>query len=114
MYVVMKNAGLSSNEINAKAQLVKDIEEIKLKLSKNESEFINEKNRLQTEIAKLKDINTKLETDKTKTNDICKSLETEKDKVYNQWKILKDEKKDLEAQITKLNTDLSKYLFILN
>lgn len=104
----MKNAGLSSNEINAKAQLQKDIEDIRAKLSKNESEFTNEKNKLQTEIAKLKDLNTKLEGDKTKITDKCKSLETEKDKSLTELKTLKDEKKSLEAQITKLNADLSK------
>ncbi|XP_063839420.1 uncharacterized protein LOC135088497 isoform X4 [Ostrinia nubilalis] len=106
LYVVMKNAGLSSNEINAKAQLEKDIEEIRAKLSKNESEFTNEKNKLQTEIAKLKDLNSKLEGDKSKVTDKCKSLETEKDKSLNELKALKDEKKSLEAQITKLNADL--------
>ncbi|KAL0901673.1 hypothetical protein ABMA27_006872 [Loxostege sticticalis] len=106
LYVIMKNAGLSSNEINAKAQLQKDIEDIRAKLSKNESEFTNEKNKLQTEIAKLKDLNTKLEGDKTKITDKCKSLETEKDKSLTELKTLKDEKKSLEAQITKLNADL--------
>ncbi|KAL4716056.1 hypothetical protein ACJJTC_002821 [Scirpophaga incertulas] len=106
MYVVMKNAGLSSNDVNAKDQLQKDIEEVRSKLSKNEDEFTNEKNRLQTEIAKLKDLNTKLESDKLEMSMKCKSLETEKDKVVGELKSEKDYKKNLEVQIAKLNNDL--------
>ncbi|CAH0405458.1 unnamed protein product [Chilo suppressalis] len=107
LYVVMKNAGLSSKEINTKAQLEKDIEEIKSKLLKNESEFINEKNRLQTEIAKLKDLNTKLDSDKSELNVKCKTLETEKDKVASELKSFKDKNNSLETQITKLNNEIS-------
>ncbi|CAH0766881.1 unnamed protein product [Diatraea saccharalis] len=107
LYVIMKNAGLSSNEINAKVQREKDIEDIRLKLSKNESEYINEKNRLQTEIAKLKDLNTKIDNDKAELLVKCKTLETEKDKVSGELKSFKDKNINLEAQITKLNNEIS-------
>ncbi|KAM3967746.1 LOW QUALITY PROTEIN: uncharacterized protein ACR2FA_011294 [Aphomia sociella] len=106
MYVVMKNAGLSSNNINAKAQLEKDIEDLKSKLTKNESEFINEKNHLQTEIGKLKDLNTKLETDKAEYNKKHKTLESEHDNLVSENKSLKDNIKHLESKISKLTTDL--------
>ncbi|XP_045537570.1 myosin-1 isoform X4 [Papilio machaon] len=108
LYVIMKNAGLSSQEINAKAQLEKDIEEIRSKLSRNESEFKNEKNRLQTEIGKLKDINSKLESEKVSFTDKCKGLEVENQKVLSECKTLKEEKKNLESQISKLSADLKK------
>ncbi|XP_013176312.1 PREDICTED: myosin heavy chain, non-muscle isoform X5 [Papilio xuthus] len=108
LYVIMKNAGLSSQEINAKAQLEKDIEEIRSKLSRNESEFKNEKNRLQTEIAKLKDINSKLESEKVSITDKCKGLEVENQKAITECKTLKEDKKNLESQISKLNADLKK------
>ncbi|XP_022822495.1 centromere-associated protein E isoform X5 [Spodoptera litura] len=106
MYVVMKNAGLSGTEINTRAQMEKDIEEIRSKLSKNNSEFTNEKNRLQTEIAKLKDLNTKLETDKTEISGKLKSLEKDNSSIAGQIKTLQEEKKSLEAQVSKLNSDL--------
>ncbi|KAH9641296.1 hypothetical protein HF086_005777 [Spodoptera exigua] len=106
MYVVMKNAGLSGNEINTRAQMEKDIEEIRSKLSKNNSEFTNEKNRLQTEIAKLKDLNAKLETDKTEINGKLKSLEKDNSSITGQIKTLQEDKKSLEAQVSKLNNEL--------
>ncbi|XP_013134601.1 PREDICTED: myosin-7, partial [Papilio polytes] len=108
LYVIMKNAGLSSQEINAKAQLEKDIEEIRSKLSRNESDFKNEKNRLQTDIGKLKDINSKLETEKVSFVEKCKGLEVENQKALSECKALKEEKKNLESQISKLNADLKK------
>lgn len=106
MYVIMKNAGLSGDEINTKVQLEKDIEDIRTKLSRNDSEFTNEKNRLQTEIAKLKDLNTKLQADKTDINNKLKALDKENSNMSNQCKTLQDNKKTLESQISKLNTDL--------
>ncbi|CAB3240485.1 unnamed protein product [Arctia plantaginis] len=106
MYVIMKNAGLTGTEISTKVQLEKDIEDIKLKLSKNDEEFKNEKNRLQTDIAKLRDLNTKLETDNTDLSKKCKKLETENNSKSNQCQTLHEEKKSLEIEITKLNTDL--------
>ncbi|XP_049880288.1 uncharacterized protein LOC126376724 isoform X7 [Pectinophora gossypiella] len=113
MYVVMKNAGLSTKELNVKAQLEKDIEEAKSKLNRNESEFSNEKNRLQTEVGKLKDLNTKMETEKSnlvdkckKLEDKCKKLETDLSNAVNENKTLKEEKKSLESQITKLNAEM--------
>ncbi|CAK1601878.1 unnamed protein product [Parnassius mnemosyne] len=108
MYIIMKNAGLSGEDINAKIQIEKDIEELKSKLSRNENEFKNEKNRLQTEIAKLKDINIKLEADKISYLEKCKKLEVEVNTGISECKILKDEKKNLETQISKLNADLEK------
>ncbi|XP_075971261.1 uncharacterized protein LOC142973434 isoform X5 [Anticarsia gemmatalis] len=106
MYVIMKNAGLSGTEISTRAQLEKDIEDVRSKLSRNDSEFTNEKNRLQTEIAKLKDLNTKLEGDKTDINKKLKTLEKENNNVSNQCKTLQEEKANLESQINKLNSDL--------
>ncbi|XP_026759007.2 uncharacterized protein LOC113518335 isoform X2 [Galleria mellonella] len=106
MYVVMKNAGLSSNNINAKAQLEKDMEDLKSKLSNNESEFINEKNRLQTEIGKLKDFNTKLEKDKVEFNEKYKTIQTQYDNLVSETKSLKENNKNLETKISKLNVDL--------
>ncbi|XP_068626899.1 early endosome antigen 1 isoform X4 [Battus philenor] len=108
LYVIMKNAGVTSKEINSKSQFEKDIEELKSKLSRNEAEFKNEKNRLQTEIGKLKDLNSVLETDKTSYFDKCKCLEIENNKVTSECKTLKEEKKSLESQISKLNADLKK------
>ncbi|CAG4979227.1 unnamed protein product [Parnassius apollo] len=108
MYVIMKNAGLSAVDINAKIQIEKDIEELKSKLSRNENEFKNEKNRLQTEIAKLKDINSKLEADKTSYLEKCKKLEVEINTGISESKMLKEEKKNLETKISKLNADLEK------
>lgn len=102
MYVIMKNAGLSTNDINNKNQMEKDIDEIRSKLSKTDSEFINEKNRLQTEIAKLKDLSSKLEVDN-------KTLQTDYIDTSGQCKTLKEENKNLESQIIKLNNDLSEY-----
>ncbi|KAJ0182614.1 hypothetical protein K1T71_001983 [Dendrolimus kikuchii] len=106
MYVVMKNAGLSAIEINTKAQMEKDIEEIRSKLARNDSEFKNEKNRLQTEISNLKDLNTKLEKDRANFADKCKNYENENNNIENQCKALKEEKKNLETQINNLNNDL--------
>ncbi|XP_059045991.1 centromere-associated protein E isoform X5 [Achroia grisella] len=106
MYVVMKNAGLSSNNINAKAQLEKDIEDLRSKLMKNESEFINEKNRLQTEIGKLKDLNTKLEVEKVDLNEKYKTIQTKHDNTASETKSLKESNKNLESKISKLNLDL--------
>lgn len=106
MYVIMKNAGLSGTEINTRAQMEKDIEEIRSKLSKNDSEFTNEKNRLQTEIAKLKDLNAKLESDKTEINGKLKTLEKDNSSIAGQIKTLQEEKKGLEAQVSKLNSEL--------
>ncbi|KAJ8735471.1 hypothetical protein PYW07_007091 [Mythimna separata] len=106
MYVIMKNAGLSGTEINTRAQLDKDIEDIRSKLSRNDSEFTNEKNRLQTEIAKLKDLNTKLESDKTDINSKLKTLEKDNSSISGQIKTLQEEKKNLETQVSKLNNDL--------
>lgn len=113
MYVIMKNAGLSANEINTKVEMEKDIEEIRSKLARNNSEFTNEKNRLQTEIANLKDLNIKLEKDKANIADKCKTYENENNNIKNQCKTLKEEKKNLETQINNLNNDLSKFLIIL-
>lgn len=107
MYVVMKNAGLSTKELNFKMQLEKDIEEAKSKLQRNESEFINEKNRLQTEIGKLKDLNTKLESEKKTLGDKVKKLETENNNLANENKSIKENKKSLESEISKLNAELS-------
>ncbi|XP_050554912.1 centromere-associated protein E isoform X3 [Spodoptera frugiperda] len=106
MYVIMKNAGLSGTEINTRAQMEKDIEEIRSKLSKNDSEFTNEKNRLQTEIAKLKDLNAKLESDKTEINGKLKTLEKDNSSIAGQIKTLQEEKKGLETQVSKLNSEL--------
>ncbi|KAJ8736451.1 hypothetical protein PYW08_007107 [Mythimna loreyi] len=106
MYVIMKNAGLSGTEINTRAQLDKDIEEIRSKLSRNDSEFTNEKNRLQTEIAKLKDLNTKLETDKSDISSKLKTLEKDNSSISGQIKTLQEEKKNLESQVSKLNNEL--------
>ncbi|XP_073957354.1 uncharacterized protein isoform X7 [Choristoneura fumiferana] len=106
MYVIMKNAGLSENTFDSKTQLEKDIEEVKSKLSKNESEFINEKNKLQTEIANLKDLNKTLEADKSSFADKCKTIEDAKTKATNELKALKDEKKQLEVKLNKLTDDL--------
>lgn len=107
MYVVMKNAGLSTKELNFKMQLEKDIEEAKSKLQRNESEFTNEKNRLQTEIGKLKDLNTKLESEKKTLGDKVKKLETENNNLANENKSIKENKKSLETEISKLNAELS-------
>lgn len=107
MYVVMKNAGLSTKELNFKVQLEKDIEEAKSKLQRNESEFTNEKNRLQTDIGKIKDLNTKLENEKKTLGDKCKKLETENNNLVNENKSTKEDKKSLESQISKLNAELS-------
>ncbi|XP_063395134.1 myosin-11 isoform X5 [Cydia fagiglandana] len=106
LYVVMKNAGLSENTINAKTQLEKDIEEAKSRLNKNESDFTNEKNRLQTEIANMKDLNKKLEAEKSSLTEKCKTIEQTKNKATNELKSLKEEKKELEAKINKLTDDL--------
>lgn len=114
MYVIMKNAGLSTKELGAKTQLEKDIEEVRSKLSKNESDFTNEKNKLQTEIGKLKDINIKLEADKMSLTEKCKKLEIDYNKSVTESKSLKEEKINLESQIAKLNTELSKYKAYVN
>ncbi|XP_028035140.1 myosin-2 heavy chain [Bombyx mandarina] len=106
MYVVMKNAGLSGKEMTAKTKLEKEVEEIRSKLSKNDSEFTNEKNRLQTEIAKLKDVNAKLEGDKDVFANKYKALENENSNLSNQCKTLTEEMKNREAQINKLSADL--------
>ncbi|XP_062524628.1 myosin-2 heavy chain [Bombyx mori] len=106
MYVVMKNAGLSGKEMTAKTKLEKEIDEIRSKLSKNDSEFTNEKNRLQTEIAKLKDVNAKLEGDKDVFANKYKALENENSNLSNQCKTLTEEMKNREAQINKLSADL--------
>ncbi|XP_026319891.1 protein MLP1 homolog isoform X2 [Hyposmocoma kahamanoa] len=108
MYVVMKNAGLSTKDLNFKVQLEKDIEEAKSKLQRNESEFTNEKNRLQTDMGKLKDLNTKLENENKTLGDKCKKLETENNNLVNENKSIKEDKKSLESQISKLNAELSK------
>lgn len=107
MYVVMKNAGLSTKELNFKVQLEKDIEEAKSKLQRNESEFTNEKNRLQTDVGKLKDLNMKLENEKKSLAEKCKKIETENNNLVNENKSIKEDKKSLESQISKLNTELS-------
>ena len=108
MYVIMKNAGVTSQEVKSKGQLEKDIENAKSKLSKTETDFTNEKNRLQSEIAKLKDMNGKLETEKKAIVDKCKTMETDSNNVINECKSLKEEKKNLESQIAKLHSDISK------
>ncbi|XP_026731687.1 myosin-2 heavy chain isoform X3 [Trichoplusia ni] len=106
MYVIMKNAGLSGTEINTRTQMEKDIEDIRSKLSRTDSEFTNEKNKLQTEIAKLKDLNKKLETDKTDINNKLKTLEKDNSSISNQYKTLQEDKKNLESQISKLNSEI--------
>ncbi|XP_046966451.1 centromere-associated protein E [Vanessa cardui] len=106
MYVIMKNAGLSSKDVAVKSQIEKDIENVKSKLSKSETEFTNEKNRLQTEILKLKELNTKLESENKSTASKFKALETENNKAIAECNALREEKKDLEAQISKLNADI--------
>ncbi|CAH0724758.1 unnamed protein product, partial [Brenthis ino] len=108
MYVIMKNAGITSQDINAKGQLEKDIENAKSKLIKSETDFTNEKNRLQSEIAKLKDINTKLELEKKSISEKCKTLETDNNNTITECNSLKEEKKNLETQIAKLNSDFKK------
>ncbi|XP_045494055.1 early endosome antigen 1 isoform X2 [Colias croceus] len=108
LYVVMKNAGLSSADVNMKAQMTKDIEDIKTKLSKKESEFTNEKNRLQTEIGKLKDLNTNIETENKSLQEKAKALESENNNTLSENKKLKEEIKKLESQIDNLNTNLKK------
>ncbi|XP_038208413.1 myosin-9 isoform X3 [Zerene cesonia] len=108
LYVIMKNAGLSSTDVNMKAQMTKDIEEIKTKLSKKESEFTNEKNRLQTEIGKLKDLNANIETDNKSLKERAKTLESENNNTLIENKKLKDEIRKLESQINNLNTNLNK------
>ncbi|CAH0592348.1 unnamed protein product [Chrysodeixis includens] len=106
MYVIMKNAGLSGTEINTRTQMEKDIEDIRSKLSRTDSEFTNEKNKLQTEIAKLKDLNKKLESDKTDINNKLKTLEKDNSSISSQYKTLQDEKNNLESQISKLNSEI--------
>ncbi|CAF4790626.1 unnamed protein product [Pieris macdunnoughi] len=106
LYVVMKNAGLSGSLDNKNT--TKNIEEIKEKLSKKEAEFTNEKNRLQTEISKLKDLNLKIETEKKSFAEKVKSLESEYKTTVAECKSLKDEKKNLDAQITKLTAEMKK------
>lgn len=103
----MKNAGLSTKELNFKVQLEKDIEEAKSKLQRNESEFTNEKNRLQTDVGKLKDLNAKLENEKKTLGDKFKKLETENNNLVNENKSIKEDKKSLESQISKHNAELS-------
>lgn len=94
----MKNAGLSSQGINSKELLEKDIEVLKSKLSKTETEFTNEKNRLQSEIDNLKDLNAKLEKDRSNSLAECKTMA--------------EEKKRLETDIARLNVDISKYVML--
>ncbi|XP_047525650.1 golgin subfamily A member 4 isoform X4 [Pieris napi] len=106
LYVVMKNAGLSGSLDNKNT--TKNIEEIKEKLSKKEAEFTNEKNRLQTEISKLKEFNLKIETEKKSFAEKVKSLESEYKTTLAECKSLKDEKKNLDAQITKLTAEMKK------
>ncbi|XP_053618197.1 trichohyalin isoform X2 [Plodia interpunctella] len=106
MFVVMKNAGLSTNDLNMKAKFEKEIEEIKSKLAKKESEFSNEKNRFQTEIGKLKDLTSKLESDKKEITGKLKSLESEHNNVIAENKTLKDDNRSSESKISKLNADL--------
>ncbi|CAH2102685.1 unnamed protein product [Euphydryas editha] len=108
MYVIMKNAGLSSKDLTLKSQVEKDIENVKSKLNKTETEFINEKNRLQSEILKLKDLNTKLESENKSFISKLKTLETDSNNSVTECKTLKEEKKNLEAQIAKLNSDIKK------
>ncbi|XP_061385732.1 centromere-associated protein E isoform X1 [Danaus plexippus] len=108
LYVIMKNAGLSQQDINTKTGQEKDIENIKAKLSKTETELTNEKNRLQNEISKLKDLNSKLESEKKSFSNKYKALEEEKNNAAAESKSLKEEKNNLEAQLAKLNLDLKK------
>ncbi|XP_039754594.1 early endosome antigen 1 isoform X2 [Pararge aegeria] len=108
LYVIMKNAGLSSQEINVKGQVGKDIESLKSKLSESETEFTNEKNRLHSEIVKLKDLNAKLETEKKTLTDKCRSLEADHGNAATDCKSLTEEKKNLETQIAKLNSEMKK------
>ncbi|XP_045528096.1 golgin subfamily A member 4 isoform X2 [Pieris brassicae] len=106
LYVIMKNAGLSGSLDNKNTP--KNIEELKEKLSKKEAEFTNEKNRLQTEISKLKDFNDKIETEKNTFAEKVKSLESEYKTTFAECKSLKDEKKNLDTQITKLTAEMKK------
>lgn len=112
MYVIMKNAGLSSKDLTLKSQVEKDIENVKSKLNKTETEFINEKNRLQSEILKLKELNTKLESENKSFINKLRGLETDSNIAVTECKTLKEEKKNLEAQIVKLNSDISKFIKI--
>lgn len=106
----MKNAGLSSKDLTLKSQVEKDIENVKSKLNKTETEFINEKNRLQSEILKLKELNTKLESENKSFINKLRGLETDSNIAVTECKTLKEEKKNLEAQIVKLNSDISKFI----
>ncbi|XP_022117433.2 myosin-2 heavy chain isoform X3 [Pieris rapae] len=107
LYVIMKNAGLSESLDNNK-NTAKNIEEIKEKLSKKEAEFTNEKNRLQNEISKLKDLNLKIETEKKSFAEKVKNLESEYKTTFAECKSLKDEKKNLDTQIAKLTAEMKK------
>lgn len=107
LYVILKNAGVTQGGKNEKEQLEKDIEDIRSKLSKTESEKSNEKSKLQIEINKLKEINSKLESDVTINATKCKKLEDDKNSAIKEKKMLQEEIKKLESQISKLNDDLS-------
>ncbi|XP_041975253.1 nucleoprotein TPR isoform X5 [Aricia agestis] len=109
LYVIMKNAQGDNNVKNSKIANDKELENLKVKLSKAETDFTNEKNKLQNEIGKLKVINAKLEADKTSISNKYKTLEDESNKSILECKTLKDENKSLETQITKLNTEIKKF-----
>ncbi|XP_050670744.1 myosin-3 isoform X2 [Leptidea sinapis] len=109
LYVIMKNAGYSTADLDIKSQMTKDIEDIKNKLSKQDSDFTNEKNHLQTEISKLKDLNTKLESEKKILLEKIKKLESGNNSSLIECKTLKEEKIKLETQINKITADLNKF-----
>lgn len=93
--------------------MTQDIEEIKEKLSKKESEFTNDKNRLQTELSKLKDLNMKIEVENRSLLEKNKNLEGQHNTTVIDNTSLKEEKKSFELQINKLNTEISKNLFCI-
>ncbi|CAK1544634.1 unnamed protein product [Leptosia nina] len=105
LYVVMKNSGMSALDNKT---VTKEMEEVKEKLSKQEAEFTNERNRLQSEISRLKDLNLKIESEKISLLEKIKSLETDRNSSVTECKSLKDEKKTLDLQINKLTSDLKK------
>ncbi|VVC90550.1 unnamed protein product [Leptidea sinapis] len=109
LYVIMKNAGYSTADLDIKSQMTKDIEDIKNKLSKKDSDFTNEKNHLQTEISKLKDLNTKLESEKKILLEKIKKLESGNNSSLIECKTLKEEKIKLETQINKITAELNKF-----
>lgn len=87
--------------------LEKTVQELRNTLNKNDNDVKSEKLKLQAEINKLNEINSKYEKDMKSLSDQFINCEKERDQVKEDYRRVQENNKKLDELIDKLNGDIS-------